>query len=85
MVAPRTGYVHDGQVYEKGDEVWDLGNWRHNSPNDSRYDYTGSESMAKLPPYAVAGATAFNPATNEAYCAYADPTDPTKTRWEQVS
>ena len=84
MVAPRTGYTNDGQVYEKGEEVWDLGNWRHNSADDSKYDYTGNESVAKLPPYAMAGATAFNPVTGEAYCAYADPSNTSQVLWEIV-
>lgn len=82
--APRTGYTYDGQVYEKGEEVWDLGNWRHNSSTESKYDYTGNENIAKLPPYAPAGATAFNPVAGEAYCAYANPSNPSTVLWELV-
>lgn len=84
MKAPRSGYVVDGQVYEKGDEVWDLGNWKHNSNTESKYDYTGNESPLKLPPYAPAGASAFNPVTGVAYMAYADPTDSSVTSWVEI-
>lgn len=84
MKAPRTGYVFDGQVYEKGDGVWDLGLWRHNSPNESKYDYTGIENVAKLPPYAVSGATAFNPQTGKAYCAATDPSNTTRVVWTEI-
>lgn len=83
MVAPRDGYTFDGQVYEKGQEVWDLGLWRHNSASESKYDYTGRESVAKLPPYAVVGATAFNPQVG-AFIASADPNDPSKVVWDEV-
>ena len=82
--APRTGYTHDGQVYEKGEEVWDLGDWRHNSNEESKYDYTGHENVAKLPPYAVAGASAFDPVTGDAYMAYADPSNPDRVIWTAI-
>lgn len=84
MVAPRDGYVYDGQVYEKGQEVWDLGLWRYNSSNESKYDYTGQENPNKLPPYAVSGATAFNPSTGKAYMASTDPNDSSKVMWSEI-
>ena len=84
MVAPRNGYTFDGQVYEKGQEVWDLGLWRHNSSTESKYDYTGQENANKLPPYAPAGATAFNPSTGKAYMASADPSDSSKVEWDEI-
>ena len=84
MIAPRTGYVYDGEVYEKGDEVWDLGLWKHNSNTESRYDYTGHDDMAKLPPYAPSGATAFDPDNGKAYGAYTDPENPTKVKWTEI-
>lgn len=84
MKAPRSGYVVDGQVYEKGEEVWDLGNWKHNSNTESKYDYTGNEEVSKLPPYAPSGATAYNPVTGVAYMAYADPTDSSITSWAEI-
>lgn len=84
MKAPYDNYTVDGQVYEKNQEVWDLGLWRHNPSDDSRYDYTGHENVAKLPPYAPAGATAFDPVTGVAYCAYADPNDENQVLWHEV-
>jgi hypothetical protein len=84
MVAPYNGFVKDGQVYEKGDEVWDLGLWRHNSTKESQYDYTGNENANKLPPYAVSGATAFNPVTGDAYAASTDSSDTTKVIWTKI-
>ena len=83
-VAQRTGEVHDGQVYEKGEEIWDLGSWMHNPSPESKYDYTGHENKAKLPPYVEAGTSAFDPVTGVAYVAYADPSDPTHVLWAQV-
>ena len=81
-VAQRTGEVHDGQVYEKGEEIWDLGLWKHNP--DGHYDYTGHESIAKLPPYVEAGSSAFDPVEKIAYVAYVDSSDPTKVTWQQL-
>ena len=85
MVAPHDNYTVDGQVYEKNQEVWDLGNWVHNSPKESRYDYTGHENAAKLPPYAVSGATAYDPVTGKAYMAYVDSSDTSKVTWRDIT
>ena len=82
--ATRTGQVVDGQVYEKNEEIWDLGLWRHNPSPESKYDYTGNENANKLPPYACAGTSAYNPVTGVAYVAYADPQNPGKVLWHEA-
>lgn len=50
----------DNQIYEEGEQVWDLGSWEHvGDPEATRRDYQGLEAdIPKLPHYVDAGSTA---------------------------
>lgn len=51
----------DGQIYEKGQPIPDLGSWEHvGDPDATRRDYQGySVDIPKLPHYVDAGSTAY--------------------------
>ena len=54
-----TNMIQDGQFYQKGDEVWDLGSWVAVAIRGSVRHYKGlAADVPKLPRYAGTGSTA---------------------------
>lgn len=67
--------VVDGQVYEEGEEVWDLGSWVAVSVEGDQRSYEGlSADVAKLPHYAGSGSSALCLDTGD-YYKYHKPSD----------
>lgn len=60
--------VYDGQVYKKGEEIWDLGSFKAYASDGNRRDYSGlSKDVSKLPHYVTNQSTAFCADTGDAY------------------
>lgn len=60
--------VIDGQVYEAGDEIWDLGSWVATEADGNRRSYEGlSADVAKLPHYVDTGSSALCLDTGDFY------------------
>lgn len=63
-----TNMIQDGQFYQKGDEVWDLGSWVAVEIRSSVRHYKGlAADVPKLPRYAGTGSTAECLDTGEVY------------------
>lgn len=62
--------VHDGQFYQKGDEIWDLGTFVATSVDGNIRNYEGlSADISKLPKYddLPTGSSAFCVDTGDLY------------------
>ena len=63
-----TNMIQDGQFYQRGDELWDLGSWVAVEIRGSVRHYKGlSADLPKLPRYAGTGSTAECLDTGEVY------------------
>lgn len=60
--------TQDGQFYEKGQEIPDLGSWVATSVDGNIRNYDGlSKDVAKLPHYVETGSSAYCDDTGEIY------------------
>lgn len=51
--------LYDGQIYQKGEEIWDLGSFVATKANGNQRYYKGlSKDVGKLPNYVETGSTA---------------------------
>lgn len=67
--------IIDGQTYQPGDEIWDLGSFVCVNAAGNQRDYEGlSEDVSKLPHYVGSGSSALCLDTSELY-EYHKPTD----------
>lgn len=67
MIA-ESNVTYDGQFYEKGQEIWDLGSFIATEIDGNRRGYKGlSKDVAKLPHYVATGSTAYCIDTRDAY------------------
>lgn len=70
-----TNTVIDGQLYEKGEEIWDLGSFIATSVNGNQRSYEGlSTDVSKLPHYVESGSSALCLDTGD-YYKFHKPTD----------
>lgn len=70
-----TNTVIDGQLYEKGEEIWDLGSFVATSVNGNQRSYEGlSTDVSKLPHYVESGSSALCLDTGD-YYKFHKPTD----------
>lgn len=60
MIAKST-IVYDGQVYKKGEEIWDLGSFKATEVDGNQRHYKGlsKDAPVKLPHYVGQGSTAY--------------------------
>jgi hypothetical protein len=71
MKAPYDNYTVDGKMYEKGEEVWDLGDWTATEVyKDGRRHYEGTSDASHLPPYAQDGSEALDLSKADVYKCY---------------
>ena len=68
MATAETMMVYDGQLYQKGDEVPDLGSWVAISADGNIRNYNGlSADISKLPHYVETGSSAMCLDTGDYY------------------
>lgn len=67
MIAESTT-VYDGQVYKKGEEIWDLGSFVATDVDGKIRNYDGlSKDVSKLPHYVGTGSSAYCIDTGQIY------------------
>lgn len=68
MATAETMMVYDGQLYQKGDELPDLGSWVAISADGNIRNYNGlSADISKLPHYVETGSSAMCLDTGDYY------------------
>lgn len=67
MIA-KSNQIIDGQYYEEGEEIWDLGSLECVDVIGGKRKYQGlSKDANKLPPYVASGSSCIMLDTNDAY------------------